>query len=102
MPLLRSLTVQNNASVAAKALGWTERRHHRPQVVGNFTLTGNIDASSAGFRGGSQNVNLADRLAQVGSYYLSMNAQDGANRGEASPAAKPITRPLPSTDAARR
>ncbi|HNN95198.1 MAG TPA: hypothetical protein PKI03_23135 [Pseudomonadota bacterium] len=82
VPLLRSLTVQNNASVAAKPWDGQSGGIIALQVVGNFTLTGNIDASSAGFRGGSQNVNLADRLAQVGSYYLSMNAQDGANRGE--------------------
>lgn len=82
VPLLRSLTVQNNASLAAKPWDGDSGGIIALQVAGNFTLTGNIDASSAGFRGGSQNMILADRLAGVGSYYLSLSAQDGGNRGE--------------------
>jgi MYXO-CTERM domain-containing protein len=82
VPLLRSLTVQTNASIAAKPWDGASGGVIALQVAGNFTLTGNIDASSAGFRGGSQNPNVSDRLAGVGSYYLSNNSQDGGNRGE--------------------
>lgn len=82
VPLIRSLTVATNASIVAKPWDGASGGVIALQVASNFTLTGNIDASSAGFRGGSQNANLADRLAGVGSYYLSNSPQDGGNRGE--------------------
>ena len=82
VPLVRNLTVAATGSIAPKPWDGTSGGIVALQVAGSFVLNGSIDASSAGFRGGSQNPIANMRLANVGSFYLSSSAQDGGNRGE--------------------
>lgn len=82
VPLLRNLTVSATGSIVPKPWDGQSGGIVALQVAGSLVLNGRIDASSAGFRGGSKNPITAMRLAGIGSFYLSMNAQDGGNRGE--------------------
>lgn len=82
VPLLRNLTVSATGSIVPKPWDGQSGGILALQVAGSFVLNGHLDASSAGFRGGSKTSIPNMRLANVGSFYLSMNAQDGGNRGE--------------------
>ncbi len=82
VPLLRNLTVSATGSIVPKPWDGQSGGIVALQVAGSFVLNGRIDASSAGFRGGSKTSIGGMRLANVGSFYLSMSAQDGGNRGE--------------------
>lgn len=82
VPQYTTLTVANAGSVTAKPWDGRTGGVIAVQVAGTAQIEGKLDASAAGFRGGERNPVVVNRLPNVGSFYLSMNALDGSNRGE--------------------
>lgn len=82
VPQYTELTVSAAGSVVAKPWNGQTGGVIAVQVALTATLDGLLDASATGFRGGERNGITTSRLPNVGSFYLSMNAQDGGNRGE--------------------
>lgn len=82
VPQYRSLTVSAGASVVAPAWDGQVGGVIAMQVRDTVTVDGSLDVSGLGFRGGAKNPLTMQRSPAVGSFYRSMNNQDGANRGE--------------------
>ena len=82
VPQYVNLTVASGASIVAPAWNGSTGGIVALQIRDTVTIDGDVDVSGLGFRGGQRNVNAALRLSGVGSFYRTMNALDGGNRGE--------------------
>ena len=82
VPQYSSLTVAPAASIVAPPWDGLSGGVVALQVRDTVTLDGAIDVAGLGFRGGQRNTNAQLRLSGVGSFYRTMNALDGGNRGE--------------------
>ncbi|MFO0576089.1 MAG: DUF11 domain-containing protein [Polyangia bacterium] len=82
VPQYSNLSIAAGASIAAPA--WDGQRGGvvAVQVRDTVTIDGSIDVARRGFRGGKKNPITQRRPAGIGSYYRTMSALDGGNRGE--------------------
>jgi hypothetical protein len=81
VPQYSALTIDSGASITAPAWNGTVGGVVAVQAATTLQLTGNIDVSAKGFRGGAIDNSSANMLTDVSSY-RSTSAADGAEKGE--------------------
>ena len=82
VPQYTDLTINSGASITARAWDGTVGGVVAVHAQNTVTLTGSIDVTAKGFRGGTTHVGLGSGTSTTHTYYRSTDPNDGAMKGE--------------------